>query len=101
VPVRGGATLIHTARNVSWSRKSSKTKWNATLASVSPQHSFHAAEADAIALSQSALRGARTSIFEQVLDGLLAQPVDESPPLALRRQRRTLLLVLLYLDPVR
>jgi hypothetical protein len=47
------------------------------------------------------MRGASMSVSQQVADDLLAEAVDESPPLALRRKRKTLLLVLFYLDPGR
>jgi hypothetical protein len=55
---------------------------DATLASVSPQHSLHATHADAVALGQRTMRGASMSVSQQVADDLLAEAVDESPPLA-------------------
>jgi hypothetical protein len=76
-------------------------KRNSTLASVSAQYSLHAAQADAVALGQRTVRGARPAVSQQVADDLLAEAVDESPPLTLRRKRRTLLLGLPYLDPGR
>jgi hypothetical protein len=76
-------------------------KRNATLASVSAQYSLHAAQADAVALSQSPLGRSRVAVVEHLLDDLLAEAVDESPPLALWRKRWTLLLVLFKRDPVR
>jgi hypothetical protein len=47
------------------------------------------------------LRRSRPAVSQQVADDLLAESVDESPPLALWRERNTLLLVLVYLDPGR
>ena len=76
-------------------------KRNATLASVSAQYSLHAAQADAVALGQRTVRGARPAVSQQVADDLLAEAVDESPPLTWWRKRWTLMLVLFYLGPVR
>ena len=68
---------------------------------MSAQYSLHAAQADAVALGQRTVRDACPAVSQQVADDLLAEAVDESPPLALWRKRWTLLLVLFYLDRVR
>ncbi len=49
------------------------------LASVSPQHSLHAAEADAVALGQRTMRGASMSVAQQVADDLLAKAINQPP----------------------
>jgi hypothetical protein len=76
-------------------------KRNSTLASVSLQYSLHAAQADAVALGQRTVGGACPAVSQQVADDLLAEAVDESPPLTLWRKRRTHMLVLLPLGPGR
>jgi hypothetical protein len=48
-------------------------------ASVSPQHSLHATQADAVAPGQTPLRRTRMAVVEHLLDDLLAEAVDQPP----------------------
>jgi hypothetical protein len=68
-------------------------KWNATLASVAPQHSLHATQADAVALGQSSLRGARAAVPKKVEDALLAKAINQPPTTRCLRRRGWLAVV--------
>jgi hypothetical protein len=70
---------------------------NAFLVSVSPQYALHATQADAVALSQIPLRRSPVAVVEHLLDGLVAEAVDQSP--AWTGQGRGSLVTGVALDP--
>jgi hypothetical protein len=64
-----------------WSCQSTTTrrKSERELASVSPHHSLHATDADAVALGQRMMRGASMSVAQQIADDLLAKTINKPP----------------------
>jgi hypothetical protein len=51
-------------------------------------HSLHAAEADAVALGQHAMRGARMAISKEFEGDLLAEAINQPPTIAVPASRR-------------
>jgi hypothetical protein len=49
------------------------------LSPVSPQHSLHTAEADAVALDQRTTRRARSAVLKMLEDDLLAKAINQPP----------------------
>jgi hypothetical protein len=64
---------------------------------MSPQHSLHAAHADAVALGQRTMRGARAAAPNKLEDYLFAKAINQPP--ATLRLRRSGWVATVALDP--